>query len=82
MRPRQGGAEVRTAEWRAGGLLVSAPTTVVWAQRNSFLLATVTDASNHAPLQNVVGTATSPAVPGEQRAVTDDAGGYRIPQLH
>jgi len=42
MRPRQGGAEVRTAEWRAGGLLVSAPTTVVWAQRNSFLLATVT----------------------------------------
>jgi outer membrane receptor protein involved in Fe transport len=54
---------------------------VAWAQGNSVLLGTVTDANTRAPLPHVLVTATSPALQGEQRAVTDDTGEYRIPQL-
>src|SRR5512143_1663217 len=45
------------------------------------LTGTVVDASTRAPLQNVVVTATSPALQGEQVVVTDETGTYRVPQL-
>jgi outer membrane receptor protein involved in Fe transport len=45
------------------------------------LTGTVVDASTHAPLQNVVVTATSPSLQGEQTMLTDETGTYRIPQL-
>jgi outer membrane receptor protein involved in Fe transport len=41
----------------------------------------VTDASSHAALKDVVVTATSPAVQGEQTVVTDSTGTFRIPEL-
>ena len=51
------------------------------AQGTSVLLGTVTDASNRKPLEDVVVTATSPSLQGEQTVVTDKTGQYRIPQL-
>jgi Carboxypeptidase regulatory-like domain len=45
------------------------------------LTGTVVDASTHAPVADVVVTATSPQLQGEQVAVTDSTGTYRIPQL-
>jgi outer membrane receptor protein involved in Fe transport len=41
----------------------------------------VTDASSHQPLKDVVVTATSPAMQGEQTVVTDPSGTFRIPEL-
>ncbi|WP_437683689.1 TonB-dependent receptor [Sorangium sp. So ce131] len=48
---------------------------------NSVLLGRVTDASSKAPVADVVVTATSPALQGEQLVVTDASGQYRIPNL-
>ncbi|XXY50366.1 TonB-dependent receptor [Sorangium sp. So ce269] len=48
---------------------------------NSVLLGRVTDASSKAPVADVVVTATSPALQGEQLVVTDGTGQYRIPNL-
>src|SRR5260370_4540369 len=45
------------------------------------LTGTVTDAATKKPLADVVVTATSPAVQGQQVVVTDGAGFYRIPEL-
>ena len=45
------------------------------------LTGTVVDASTKAPVPDVVVTATSPNLQGEQVAVTDSTGTYRIPQL-
>ena len=45
------------------------------------LLGRVVDASNRAPAADVVVTATSPALQGEQLVVTDGTGQYRIPNL-
>ena len=45
------------------------------------LTGTVVDASSKAPVADVVVTATSPQLQGEQVAVTDSTGLYRIPQL-
>ena len=47
----------------------------------SVLTGTVTDASTKAPVADVVVTATSPAMQGEQVVVTDSSGLYRVPQL-
>jgi hypothetical protein len=52
-----------------------------FAQGNSVITGTVQDASSKAPLPDVVVTATSPALQGEQLVVTDGTGQYRIPQL-
>lgn len=48
---------------------------------SSVLLGQVTDASTRAPIADVVVTATSPALQGEQLVVTDGSGQYRIPNL-
>src|SRR4051812_6615912 len=41
----------------------------------------VIDATSQAPVSDVVVTVTSPALQGEQMAVTDETGAYRIPNL-
>ncbi|HYO56146.1 TonB-dependent receptor [Archangium sp.] len=50
-------------------------------QGTSVLTGTVVDASNKQPAVDVVVTATSPSLQGEQIAVTDATGLYRLPQL-
>lgn len=45
------------------------------------LTGKVTDAATHKPVKDVVVTATSPALQGEQTVVTDNAGSFRIPTL-
>jgi len=45
------------------------------------LTGTVTDAATNKPVADVVVTATSPALQGEEIVVTDATGLYRIPQL-
>ncbi|QRN94218.1 TonB-dependent receptor [Archangium violaceum] len=54
---------------------------VALAQGTSVLLGTVVDAASRKPVADVVVTATSPALQGEQTVVTDASGQYRIPQL-
>ncbi|HEX8438825.1 MAG TPA: TonB-dependent receptor [Archangium sp.] len=50
-------------------------------QGTSVLTGTVVDASNKQPVPDVVVTATSPNLQGEQIAVTDATGLYRLSQL-
>ncbi|WNG38361.1 DUF3520 domain-containing protein [Archangium violaceum] len=57
-------------------LLLSTP-----ALADSVIVGTVTSAENKKPLADVVITATSPNLQGEQVVVTDANGNYRIPQL-
>lgn len=45
------------------------------------ILGTVIDAQSRQPVPDVVITVISPSLPGEQTAITDVQGGYRIPQL-
>ncbi|RKH15079.1 DUF3520 domain-containing protein [Corallococcus sp. CA053C] len=47
----------------------------------SVIIGTVIDTDTKKPLADVVITATSPALQGEQTVVTDTQGNYRIPQL-
>lgn len=51
-----------------------------WAQ-SSTIIGTVISAQSRQPLPDVVVTATSPNLQGEQTVVTDAQGNYRIPQL-
>jgi hypothetical protein len=60
------------------GSLVS---TLAYAQGTAVLTGTVTDAATGKPIGDVVVTATSPAMQGEEIVVTDATGLYRIPQL-
>jgi hypothetical protein len=58
--------------------------TLAFAQASSgagVLTGTVTDASEKKPAADVVVTAVSPALQGEQVVVTDSSGFYRIPDL-
>ncbi|MFY0568892.1 YfbK domain-containing protein [Archangium lansingense] len=57
-------------------LLLSAP-----ALADSVIIGTVSSTETKKPLSDVVVTATSPNLQGEQVAVTDAQGNYRIPQL-
>jgi outer membrane receptor protein involved in Fe transport len=50
-------------------------------QSGSVITGTVVDASNQKPVADVVVTATSPGLQGEEVSVTDATGVYRIPQL-
>ncbi|HEX3695425.1 MAG TPA: TonB-dependent receptor [Polyangia bacterium] len=50
-------------------------------QGEGTLTGTVTDAATKAPVADVVVTATSPNLQGEQVVVTDSSGFYRIPTL-
>lgn len=47
----------------------------------STIIGTVVDAATKQPIPDVVVTATSPNLQGEQTVVTDSQGNYRIPQL-
>ncbi len=49
--------------------------------QTSVLTGTVVDTVTKKPLVDVVVTATSPALQGEQIAVTDSSGSFRVPQL-
>jgi len=60
------------------GLLASS---VVQAQGTGVLQGKVLDAVTKAPLADVVVTATSPALQGEQILVTDASGYFRVPNL-
>jgi hypothetical protein len=51
------------------------------AQGTSVLLGTVTDTTSKQPVADVLVTATSPNLQGEQTVVTDASGQYRLPQL-
>src|SRR6185436_8797853 len=52
-----------------------------FAQGTGVLTGTIVDAATKKPLADVVVTATSPALQGEQTVVTDASGSYRIPNL-
>jgi outer membrane receptor protein involved in Fe transport len=68
----------------AGALMLCvglwAPATLA-QQNSSVITGTVVDASNQKPVADVVVTATSAALQGEEVAVTDATGLYRLPQL-
>jgi hypothetical protein len=69
---------------RHSGLLVLAlclMTSPALAQGTSVLLGNVVDTTTKQPVADVVVTATSPNLQGEQVVVTDAKGAYRIPQL-
>ena len=67
---------------RCGFLLGLLPVTVALAQaHSSVLVGNVVDASTKTPVADVVVTATSPSLQGEQVVVTDGTGLYRVPQL-
>ena len=61
----------------AAGLLYGS---AAFAQ-SSTMIGTVIDAQSRNPVPDVVVTATSPNLQGEQTVVTDAQGNYRIPQL-
>jgi hypothetical protein len=67
---------VRAVGWLA--LLMSLP---AQAQGTSVLTGTVSDSSSGKAVEDVVVTATSPALQGEQIVVTDSSGLYRLPNL-
>jgi hypothetical protein len=62
-------------------LLCLRPGALLAQQGAGVLTGTVVDASTKQPLVDVVVTATSPALQGEQTVVTDAAGLFRIPDL-
>ena len=57
------------------------PTGALAQGATSVLTGSVVDAQTRAPVPDVVVTATSPGLQGEQVVVTDGTGLYRIPQL-
>ncbi len=70
------------SKFRFSILLGSLLGSVAFAQQGaSVLTGTVTDAATGKPVPDVVVTATSPALQGEEIVVTDASGTYRIPQL-
>ena len=66
---------------RASGLALGLFCSTALAQSNGVITGTVQDAASHSALPNVVVTATSPSLIGEQVVLTDGAGEYRVPQL-
>jgi outer membrane receptor protein involved in Fe transport len=62
------------------GLALWAPAALA-QQSGSVITGNVVDASTQKPLADVVVTATSPALQGEEVSVSDATGLYRIPQL-
>ncbi|HZX40873.1 MAG TPA: TonB-dependent receptor, partial [Myxococcaceae bacterium] len=57
------------------------PTVALAQASTSVLTGNVVDTSTKAPVADVVVTATSPSLQGEQVVVTDATGLYRVPQL-
>ena len=62
------------------GVLLCCPAALAQGS-TSVLTGNVVDASTRAPVADVVVTATSPSLQGEQVVVTDASGLYRVPQL-
>jgi outer membrane receptor protein involved in Fe transport len=74
------------ALWRLAAMLIALTASVfvrdAAAQIGAgTLIGAIVDASSHRPLPDVVVTATSPALQGEQTVVTDSSGSFRIPNL-
>ncbi|HZW90125.1 MAG TPA: TonB-dependent receptor, partial [Myxococcaceae bacterium] len=63
------------------GVLLLGASVALAQPANSVLTGNVIDASTKAPVGDVVVTATSPGLQGEQVVVTDSSGLYRVPQL-
>ncbi|MCK8500932.1 mucoidy inhibitor MuiA family protein [Myxococcus fulvus] len=57
------------------------PTARVAPGGDAFVLGNVIDAQSRTPVGDVVVTATSPSLPGEETTVTDAQGNYRLPPL-
>ena len=54
---------------------------VASAQTTGTIVGVVTDASTGKPVAGALVVATSPNLPGEQTAITDESGNYRLPLL-
>lgn len=68
--------------WFRGALVAGAVlSSAAFAQGTSVIQGNVTDAASGKAVADVVVTATSSALQGEQTVVTDSSGFYRIPQL-
>ena len=72
---------VRIAVFRSLALVLCLAGSAALAQGTSVLFGTIIDAATRQPVPDVAVTARSPSLQGEQVAVTDEAGQYRIPQL-
>ena len=71
-----------TGRLRTCALVLALVPAVALAQAStSVLTGNVVDTSTKAPVADVVVTATSPSLQGEQVVVTDGTGLYRVPQL-
>jgi outer membrane receptor protein involved in Fe transport len=77
------GVSVRSKNllYKAALMAASVLASVSYAQGQSVITGTVTDAATGKPVPDVVVTATSPALQGEEVVVTDASGTYRLPQL-
>ncbi|GMU61059.1 MAG: hypothetical protein AMXMBFR34_28220 [Myxococcaceae bacterium] len=67
--------------FRATVVTFALVSSLAFALGNSVITGTVTDAATGKPVPDVVVTATSPALQGEEIVVTDSAGLYRLAQL-
>lgn len=74
---------MRSTTWLYRATLIASAlvSTLAVAQGTSVITGTVTDAATGKPVPDVVLTATSPAVQGEEVVVTDETGVYRVSQL-
>ncbi|MBM7118521.1 TonB-dependent receptor [Archangium primigenium] len=73
--------QVRRMLRATGAVVVAGLTYGTAAYADSVIIGTVVSAENKKPVADVVVTATSPNLQGEQVVVTDAQGQYRIPQL-
>ena len=89
-RPSEGALPVNVRPERSQALALAVAFALglaLWApvaraqQSGSVITGTVVDASNQQPVADVTIVATSPALQGEEVAVTDATGVYRMPQL-
>lgn len=70
-----------TLQFRAALIGSALLSSLAFAQGTAVVTGIVTDAATGKPVPDVVLTATSPALQGEEVVVTDAAGLYRLPQL-
>jgi outer membrane receptor protein involved in Fe transport len=73
--------QVRRMLRATGAVVVAGLTYGTAAYADSVIIGTVVNADNKQPVADVVVTATSPNLQGEQVVVSDAQGQYRIPQL-
>ncbi len=74
---------VRPTTWLYRSALIASAlvSTLAFGQGSSVITGVVTDAATGNPISDVVITASSPALQGEEVLVTDSSGSYRFPQL-